>query len=271
MKTAEYLHSTSDRPSARSAPATIQSPGLFKLALEGRAFWEFGASLLAWPMLKKLPRGDQHPVIIYPGLVAGDFSTSPIRKYLHDLGYCVYGWDQGLNYGPREGVIETASALVQKIAEQHGQAVSLLGWSLGGIYARELAKMNPKITRCVISMGSPFAGDPRSTNAWRLFKLTGPHVRLDDASQEQLKEPPAAPTTSIYSRSDGIVPWQCSVQQVRANHLTENIEVPASHFGIGLNPMTWYAVADRLAQAPGQWRPFDRSGARGFFFKTPSL
>ena len=258
-------------PSSSAGPEPIKSPGLFKLALEGRAFWEFGASLITWPLLKQAPRGDQHPVIIYPGLVAGDFSTSPIRKYLQDLGYCVYGWDQGLNYGPREGVIEKASALVQKIADQHGQPVSLLGWSLGGIYARELAKMNPKITRSVISMGSPFAGDPRSTNAWRLFKLTGPHVNVDDASQEQLKEPPLAPTTSIYSRSDGIVPWQCSVQHARAHHLTENIEVLASHFGIGLNPLTWYAVADRLAQVPGQWRPFDRSGARSLFFKAPLL
>lgn len=250
---------------------TIKPPNLFKLALEGRAFWEFGASIVGWPMLKRSPDGDQHPVIVYPGLVAGDFSTAPIRKYLRDLGYCVYGWDQGLNYGPREGVIETASAMLQKIADQHGQAVSLIGWSLGGIYARELAKLNPTIVRAVITMGSPFAGDPRSTNAWRLFKLVSPQVNTDGASQANLKFAPPAPTTSIYSRSDGIVPWECSVQRPQTGHLTENIEVHASHFGIGLNPLTWYAVADRLAQAAHQWQPFDRSGARGMFFKTPQL
>lgn len=249
----------------------IKAPNLFKLALEGRAFWEFGASIVSWPMLRQSPRGDQHPVIVYPGLVAGDFSTAPIRRFLQDLGYCVYGWDQGLNYGPRDGVIETASALVQKVADQHGQAVSLIGWSLGGIYARELAKLHPNITRCVITMGSPFAGDPRSTNAWRLFKLTSPNVSIDQHSQAQLKLAPKAPTTSVYSRTDGIVPWQCSVQQPQAGHLTENIEVHASHFGIGLNPLTWYAVADRLAQMPGKWRAFDLSGARSVFFKAPQL
>ena len=131
--------------------------------------------------------------------------------------------------------------------------------------------MHPSITRSVITMGSPFAGDPRSTNAWRLFKLTSPSVSIDAASQEQLRLAPPAPTTSIYSRTDGIVSWQCSVQEPQAGHLTENIEVHASHFGIGLNPLTWYAVADRLAQAPGQWRPFDRSGARSMFFRTPHL
>jgi hypothetical protein len=115
--------------------------------------------------------------------------------------------------------------------------------------------------RGVITLGTPFAGSPRSTNAWRIYELTsGRNIERETASYN-LPEAPPVPTTSIWSRSDGIVAWQGSFQHpADHNPHTENIEVVASHIGIGLNPSAWWAVADRLAQPEGNWTPFDRSG-----------
>ena len=110
-------------------------------------------------------------MIVFPGLAVSDFTTLPMRNFLRARGYTPYPWEQGFNFGPRDGVIEGCEALVRNIAERHGRAVSLVGWSLGGVYARELAKAMPECVRCVITLGSPFAGHPRATNAWRLFEL----------------------------------------------------------------------------------------------------
>jgi pimeloyl-ACP methyl ester carboxylesterase len=235
----------------------IAAPSFALLALELRAFWEFGAVLPAWPALMRAPRGDGHPVIVFPGLAASDTSTVPLRRYLEALGHQVSGWEQGSNFGPRAGVLQQAKRLVKEAFESSGRKVSLVGWSLGGVYAREIAKEMPECVRSVISIGSPFAGGPRSTNAWRLYEAVSGRSIDRESHNYQLAEAPSVPTTSIYSKSDGIVAWQGSIQNPAAHNAnTENIEVLASHFGIGLNPSAWWAVADRLAQPEGQWKPF---------------
>jgi pimeloyl-ACP methyl ester carboxylesterase len=252
-------------PTSKSAKASAHSdsdmpaPGFGLLALELRAFWEFGAVLPAWPVLQQAPAGDGHPVIVFPGLAASDTSTVPLRKYLESLGYEVSGWAQGSNFGPRAGVLEAIKKTVQEMHAQHGRKVSLIGWSLGGIYAREIAKELPDSVRCVITLGTPFAGGPRSTNAWRLYEMVSGRSIDREADRFNLEQAPPVPTTSVYSKSDGIVAWQGSIQSTEAGHghkKTENIEVLASHFGIGLNPSAWWAVADRLAQAEGKWKAF---------------
>lgn len=246
------------------------APGAWLLALEGRAPWEFGASLASWPVLrmtKRLPKGDGHTVIVYPGLSAGDLSTRPLRSFLSDLGYKSQGWHQGLNFGPKHGVMEAAHEQLLKAYASSGRKLSLVGWSLGGIYARELAKLAPEAVRCVVTLGTPFAGHPRSTNAWRLYELLSGHASDRYLDHGPIHEAPPVPFTSLYSRSDGVVAWPCSIQASSAtNPHIENIEVIASHFGIGLNPTAWYALADRLAQAEGMWRPFDIQGTRKLFF-----
>jgi pimeloyl-ACP methyl ester carboxylesterase len=146
--------------------------------------------------------------------------------------------------------------------------VSLVGWSLGGIYARELAKEMPELVRCVVTLGTPFAGPHTSTNAWRIYQIaSGRQIERETASYN-LPEAPPVPTTSIYSRTDGVVAWRGSIQAPAPhNPRTENIEVVASHFGIGLNPSAWWAVADRLGQPENRgegkkqrsaWQPFRR-------------
>ena len=247
-------------------PPGPQAPGPLLMLLESRAPWEYAALLAATPWLRKLPRGDGHPVLVFPGLGANDITTAPLRRVLDSLGYVTHPWGQGFNFGPRKDVLKRCNAGVRGRFERHQQPVSLVGWSLGGLYAREMAKELPEHTRCVVTLGTPFTGHPHGTNAWRFYELVSGQSAHDEATLAQLREPPPVPTTSIFSRSDGIVSWRCSLN--KPGPQVENIEIPASHVGMGLNPMAVYAVADRLAQPIGEWKPFDPSGARRWFFRT---
>ncbi len=236
------------------------------MLMEARAPWEYAALLASLPWLSRLPLGDGHPVIVYPGLGASDFSTAALRTFLRDRGYTAYAWKQGFNFGPRGGVLEGCRAQLAHVAARHRERVSLVGWSLGGIYARELAKEQPEHARCVITLGTPFAGHPRATNAWRLYEWVSGQTVHDEALIAQIRNPPGCPTTSIYSKTDGVVAWQCSINVEHAH--TENIEVHASHIGMGMNPLALYAIADRLVQDPAHWKRFDLRGARRWFYKV---
>jgi pimeloyl-ACP methyl ester carboxylesterase len=236
------------------------------MLLEGRAPLEYLSMAAAYPWLRSLPRGDGHPVLVFPGLGANDMTTWPLRTFLQSLGYVTQAWGQGLNFGPRRGVLARCAEDIRALSERTGQPVSLIGWSLGGLYAREMAKEQPALARCVITLGTPFSGHPKATNAWRVYEwLNGTSVG-DARLIEQIRKPPPVPTTSIYSRSDGIVSWRCSLNE--PGPIAENIEVHASHIGMGMNPLALYAVADRLAQPIGHWQPFDAGGARRWFFRT---
>jgi pimeloyl-ACP methyl ester carboxylesterase len=243
-----------------------RAPGALQMLMEARAPWEAAALVMATPWLSRLPAGDGHPVLVFPGLAASDFSTVPLRRFLRQQGYWTHAWRQGFNFGPRNGVLNACRNRLKALADRHGRKVSLVGWSLGGVYARELAKELPELARCVITLGSPFTGHPRATNAWRVYQwLSGHSVHDDPVLQAQLRQPPPVPTTSILSRSDGVVAWQCSLNEPHAH--TENIEIAASHVGMGMNPVALYAVADRLRQDPARWQRFDASGARRWFFR----
>lgn len=247
----------------------LQAPNAWLMLLEGRAPLESLALLASLPWLHKLPQGDGHPVLVFPGLSANDLSTAPLRALLDRLGYSAQPWGQGLNLGPRAGVLERCRQDLTQLQRRHHRKVSLLGWSLGGLYARELAKECPELVRSVITLGTPFTGHPKATNVWRLFEWVSGHRTDDPALQarlHRLREAPPVPTTSIYSRSDGVVSWRCSVNE--PGPLTENIEVPASHLGLGLNPIALYALADWLAQPEGDWQPFEPRGARRWFYRT---
>lgn len=249
--------------------ADVRAPHALLVLLEGRAPWEVAAMLAAMPWLRRLPRGDGHPVIVYPGLGATDITTAPLRGFLQDLGYSAYPWKQGFNFGPRRGVLDAVREHVQRIASRHDDKVSLIGWSLGGLYAREMAKEFPTLARCVITLGSPFAGHPRATNAWRFYEWVSGQDVHDPELIEQIRGVPPVPTTSIYSRTDGVVAWQCSLNEESPQ--AENIEVHASHIGMGMNPLALYAIADRLRQDPAHWKRFDAQGARRWFFKTTGM
>ncbi len=237
----------------------VKAPSKLLLAIEGsRACFEYAATIATLPLLHSAPRGDGHSVIIFPGLTASEVSTLTLRDYLARQGYDPHDWGLGINLGPREGVLDGCLDLIKKVRRQSGRKVSLIGWSLGGIYAREMAKAVPDDVRCVITLGTPFKGSPRATNAWRIYELASGE-RVEAIEHAQFASPPPVPTTSIYSRTDGVVAWQCSVERESAT--TENIEVEASHTGLGAHPAVVYAIADRLAQPEGGWKKFDRSSA----------
>jgi hypothetical protein len=249
---------------------TLRPPSRTLMFLEGRAISELGAFVGALPLLSMAPRGDGHPVLVFPGLVASDRSTRPLRSFLRNRGYAVAGWGLGRNLGLRHGIKDAMIDLVQKLNDQHGRKVSLVGWSLGGLYARELAKMIPDRVRAVITLGSPFAGNSRSTNAWRIYEMaSGQRASdVDDRFGESLAQTPPVPTTAIFSRTDGICAWQGCMERESAR--SENIEVESSHCGMGHHPAAVYAIADRLAQPEGSWKPFHRSGWRAMIYPDPT-
>jgi predicted alpha/beta hydrolase family esterase len=252
------------------AAKTLRPPSRTLMFLEGRALPELGAFLGALPLLGLAPHGDGHPVLVLPGLVASDVSTRPLRTFLKTRGYAVSGWRQGRNLGLRPGVQHAMVDLVHELNDAHGRKVSLVGWSLGGLYARQLAKMMPKQVRQVITLGSPFASNPKATNAWRVYEMASGRRAEDEDPRfgGTLSSAPPVPTTAIFSRTDGICAWQGCREQ--SSHMAESIEVESSHCGMGHHPAAVYAVAERLAQKEGQWAPFDRSGWRSLVYPDPN-
>lgn len=247
----------------------LRPPGLRLLLAEVRGIFEFNSSLLLSPLLMRAPRGDGHPVLTLPGFLASDLSMAPMRRYLRELGYDTYAWNMGRNIG---GVARLRTALRERLGEIHhatGRKVSLVGWSLGGVYARDLALQAPEVVRSVVTLGSPFANDVRATNATPLYEaLSGETVGENSELLKAIAGDLPVPATSIYSRTDGIVNWRTCL--LHPSDTAENIEVHlASHIGLGVNPAALWAVADRLAQAEGQFRQFDRSGPFAIAYAPP--
>jgi len=241
---------------------------LFRL-LEPRAVFEWQSFFALRPFLRRLPKGDGHAVVVFPGFVSSDRATRPIRGLLKDLGYQTHGWGLGTNLLFDETLEAEMIALVNEVYKSSGGRVSLVGWSLGGLYAREVAKACEGKVRSVITLGSPISGNTKHSNAHSLFEaLNGKPSKADVSRAASLNTPPTVPTTSIYSKTDGIVAWEGSVQ--KRGKFTENVEVPASHLGLGVNPLALYVVADRLAQPVAGWKRFDIRGLKRLIYKRPS-
>ena len=256
-------------PGEPSAAERLRPPGLGMLLAEARGIFELNASLLLSPLLLRAPRGDGHPVLALPGFLASDLSMAPMRRYLSELGYDSYGWEMGRNIG---GLSRMRAALRDRLAEIHNatrRKVSIVGWSLGGVYARHLALQAPELVRYVITLGSPFANDVTATNATRLYEaLSGERVTADPELRKVIAGDLPVPTTSIYSRAEGIVNWRTCL--LRRSDTAENIEVHlASHVGLGVNPAALWAVADRLAQSEGHFTQFDRTGPFAIAYSPP--
>ena len=225
-----------------------------------RAMMELGALHLAEPWLNSLMGGDGHPVLIIPGFTAGDRSTVVMRNFLSMLGYLPNSWKQGVNFGVRPELFIGAEKLLLQLNKDYGCNVSIIGQSLGGIYARELAKLNPEIVRQVITLGSPFNDpDGDASNVTELYKMLNPdqaskHSQFDEVEWDTAASPPV-PTTSIYSKSDGVCHWRACIQH-GGHDQVENIEIFGSHTGMGVNAQVLFLIADRLSQRRKRWEPF---------------
>jgi pimeloyl-ACP methyl ester carboxylesterase len=223
----------------------------------GRATAEFGSFVVSVPLLRRAPRGDGHTVLVLPGFLADDRSTFVLRSYLASLGYKACGWGLRRNVGPTPEILKGMEQRLLRLADSAGTPVSLVGWSLGGMFARELGRNHPECVRQIVTLGSPFRsnapiGSHATQSFERLAHIHVPHTELPPAEtdQDQLDVPVAA----VFTKADGVVAWRSCLQDAGVRR--ENIEVYGSHCGLGHNPTAMWVVADRLAQPAGTWTPF---------------
>lgn len=221
---------------------------------------------------KMVPQGDGHPVLTLPPFMSDDKFMSPMRKFLASLGYAANGWGLEQNSGFNEEKFDMLARRIEKLCSKNGEKVSLIGHSLGGIYARLLAHEIPHAVRQVIYLGTPFnIGDDQSMDLpiRRIYERLNP---VENASEKMqgvvdIGSTPT-PSTAIYSEGDGFVPWRFCIDEV--DDITENIRIAGSHTGMPFNLPALYAIADRLAQPEQNWKPFDVSGLRQCLFSSTS-
>lgn len=233
----------------------IKRPSVIKYIAEHfRVFSELRQSYKFEKTYQPKTKGDGHPVLVIPGFMGSDWSTGRVRKFIENLGYTTYGWELERNYGD----ISKLNVLLKRIEalhDQHQAQVSLLGWSLGGVYARQLAKARPELIRQILTMGSPFAGINEPNNAAWLYRLINKNRVVAEADKKWMHDiaaPAPVPTTAIYSKSDGIVHWKTCMEQEDDIH--QNVEIKGGHFGLGHNPEVWLIIEDRLKYHHTNWQ-----------------
>lgn len=184
--------------------------------------------------------GNGIPVMVVPGLLSTDWATTLLRKYLGKLGFNVSGWEMGMNLGRMES-LEALKEKVRLLHKSSGQKIILIGWSMGGIFSREVAKQMPECVRQLITIGSPFANVNAPNHAKWIFDLLNNRNKIDEEFTRQLPQPASVKTLCLYSKRDGIVPWQACME-LNEDELHRNEEVKSSHFGMGANPNVLRAV-----------------------------
>lgn len=236
---------------------TLRAPSLRLRALENLAVLEAYTAVPTLPLLTLAGRGDGHPVLVLPGFTSSDSATWYLRAVLRTKGHNVHGWGLGANVGPHPRVVRGIQRRLLRLTEAHGRPASIVGWSLGGVYARELARAYPELVRTVVTLASPFRlRDEDRSSAEALYRSLAPRLDPFDGrrSAEHERDPLPVPTTSVYTRSDGVVRWHACIDEVGPT--TENVEVRGTHSGLGVNASALLVVADRLAQPEGTWTPF---------------
>ena len=249
----------------RSDESQTRPKLLYSLTEAPRYVQERAHLRIANPWLRRAAPGDGHGVMVLPGFLSSDKHNRSLIDYLQSLGYAAVGWGQGANTGPTSDKLEGLAKQFEQLSARSEGNVSLIGHSLGGIYAREMARQFPERVRQVISLGSPI-GKYRdtATSADNFGKLFGSNAD-QAAGRQHIVDAPPVPTTTVFTRSDGVVPWHQSVQK-NGHQKTENIEVKGSHCGLTVNALVWYLLAERLAQPENDWRPFAPSGWQRFAY-----
>ena len=233
-----------------------KKPPLANLLLEMLSPLSVVPFALSVPWLRTLPRGDGHPVLVMPGLLADERSLWLLSRFLRSRGYQVLQWGEGRNRGPTPGVFDTALAILKSANRRSGQKVSLVGWSLGGTLARVLANRHPELIRSMVTLATPFTGDPKATHLNWLYKwATGHAPGARAAFTREYSGTPDVPLTAVYSRLDGVIPWQAAYQEPGPH--SESVRVMCPHGAMAADPMVMYILADRLSQPDGEWRPFE--------------
>jgi hypothetical protein len=249
-----------------------QRPSFFWLMTEpSRAITELGFSYSYNRFFKNTQQGDGHPVMVIPGFMGTKHSTKVLRNYMSELGYDVYDWGMGRNTGKVEHIFYLLES-IDEIYKKTGEQITVIGWSLGGIYARQLAKEKPELVRQVITMGSPFKNLTRPNNVEWIYSLISGGKKAKDTNRALLSNfplPAPVPTTAIYSKEDGIVHWETCMEDEDDIH--QNIQVRGSHCGLGVNPSVLTVIADRLQYDKNNWRYFKPKGLVDSLLFYPSL
>ena len=253
-------------PTGTADPGAKPPARLYTL-LEWRSLIELGLLPASWPWLRSTPRGDGHPVLLLPGFAAGDATLKPLAAFLRSRGYAVETWGFGRNRGFNRKFVAALEQKVRYMQHQAGRKVSLIGWSLGGVFAYDMAHRVPALVRGVYSLGSPMRLSPEKVEAplavkvlyrWLAHPL-GPVAHMAMSRARLLEQAPPVPSACIYSATDGVVPAHAAM--IEAGGMQhENLPVPGSHLGLGVNPLVMWLLADRLAQPEGDWSPFVPSG-----------
>ncbi len=228
---------------------SLRPPNMVLALTDGpRAFADAACLNLASPLLRKLPRTQKaHSVMVIPGFLGDDRGNGPLIRYLRHLGYTATGWGQGRNLGPSSFSEDELRGALEPLLEAGNGKVSLVGHSLGGLYAREIARHEPQHFHQVITLGSPFGkGNQGASHAQRLYQQLNPEPDFRDHN-DALNPPPPVPTTAIYTKGDGVVNWRTSLQQ-GDDHDVHNIRVPGSHIGLNINAAVWFWIARKLAE-----------------------
>jgi pimeloyl-ACP methyl ester carboxylesterase len=215
--------------------------------------------------LARVPKSDGHAVLVLPGYLSGDQPTWLLRWFLSQIGYRAYPWELGLNFGFSTAHPYDIEALVEHrlkevFIESGDRKISLIGWSLGGVYAKALARRYPQLIRDVVTLGSPISGDTAKVSVWRLYEWVSDMQFADPECMRKLRELnrplTGVPITAFYCRRDGVVPWRNARE--KAGPLVQNIEVEAAHVAMGFDAFVLYLIAHRLAKSAGRaWRPLD--------------
>lgn len=257
--------------------SSFERPPLVNSLLELRAPFEALSLLPTLPLLSRAPQGDGQPVMVLPGFLTGDGATFILRRYLARQGFTPFPWLQGRNPGLRQDIYENLERMVRAHYEALGQKISLVGWSLGGVYARTLGHRIPEYIRQVITLGSPFALNASHTA--EDVAVSGPIIKLYERLNPNFREDilangdpvwesaPPVPSTAIYTEEDGIASWKYCVDDT--GPYTENIRISGSHTGLTHNPLVMYVIADRLSQKEGMWSPFNRHWLHRIMFRKP--
>jgi pimeloyl-ACP methyl ester carboxylesterase len=227
----------------------VAAPPPSLLALEARVLFEAARFTFIGPNLRGIPQGSGQPVMIIPGFGTNDMATLPLRSALIKLGFNAYGWDFGTNLGMRSKIKTGLVKRLEQLNEHYDAPITLIGWSLGGVFAREIARHQPQLIKRVITLGSPINGHPDGNNMVTLFRIAnrGKTVKPDIEGFIKRRIPPPVPCTAIYTRSDGIVTWSCALETEAAH--TESVEVHGSHMGLVFNRQVLKVIAERLVQA----------------------
>lgn len=239
----------------------VQVPSLRDLLREVRFVGEACRYLLRAErrLLKTATQGDLRPILVLPGFLCNDTATWALRRYLRNIGYRVYSWRQGINWGQHP---DSREALVERLKTVHarcGAKVTIIGWSLGGVYARELASLHPELVEEVITLGTPWHGSPQSTAVWRAYALINRKTLASNGDVNVEFESETVPCTSIYTKGDGIVPWQMSIPKAAVRYKSH--EVCGSHIGLVANAEVMQILTEHLQSS--------RPGARQCIRRTP--